>query len=202
MFIAVDGPNFSGKTHNITLLQKEFEAEGFNVVTVRGVMDSHPLGKLIHAPTRQYKKSFIVNALLVAAEKFYSFEETISRALSEGKIVISDRHLLSCFAYARLYNFDLDYLHNIYSRIPLADKSFFLDTPVETLNTRMNERANLSHTEKKFSRELESQCFKEAASYLRDRGQDIHVVDPSKLDNGLRALIGNPHSFIHQWRRD
>lgn len=189
MYIAIDGPNFSGKTSTVSRLSDYFSSQGSEVRVLNGVRSDHALGELIHRPDRLYKNSPITNSLLIAAEKFFTYYSVVRPALSRGEIVISDRYLMSCLAYGFLYDLDLKWLWTMYRDLPKADKIIYLRTSVYTLEQRMAERNDLSYSEKKFTRRAEHLAFEEAAKFLLDQCFPLVVVEEKYQNRDVSTFL-------------
>lgn len=181
MYISIDGPNGSGKSSTLETLATHLRRSGLSVTVVRGVDNSHALGQLIHCSDRQYKTPPIVNHLLIAAEKYYSYDNQILPLLKKGEIVLSDRHLITCVAYAFLYQEDPEYTWSLYSRLPSPAINICLDAHPETLQKRLSSRSELSYSETVFTRERERGAFLEAVCFAKARHLNISCIDTTNL---------------------
>ena len=101
LFITFEGPDASGKTTQIHLLEKYLHDRGIDPVTTR-----EPGGTEISEKIRQiildkdnYRMLPVTEALLYAASRAQHVGEKLLSELKSGKIVISDRFLDSSIAY-------------------------------------------------------------------------------------------------------
>ena len=93
MYIVIEGVDGSGKTTHARIL-----AEHLNAVHVVEPT-SGPIGKLIRERIGQGELNPAVMARLFAADRHDLAERVIVPALAEGKIVVSDRNLVSSLVY-------------------------------------------------------------------------------------------------------
>lgn len=100
-FIAIEGPDGSGKTSIIQALRQKLEQDGLDVVTTR-----EPGGSPIAEQIRQvildvdnHAMDVRTEALLYAASRRQHLVETILPNVQAGKLVISDRFVMSSLAY-------------------------------------------------------------------------------------------------------
>ena len=101
MFFSFDGVDGVGKSTQIRLLAEALRERGREVVTCRdpgGTALGERLREILlnHHATRIHRRS---EMLLFMASRAQLVEEVIRPALSEGKIVISDRYLLATVVY-------------------------------------------------------------------------------------------------------
>ena len=99
--IVLEGPDGSGKTTQIELLEKYLQESGYEVVRVRepgGTEISEKIREII-LDNDNCKMSYMCEALLYAASRAQLVSEVIKPALSDGKIVICDRFVYSSMVY-------------------------------------------------------------------------------------------------------
>lgn len=101
IFITMEGPDGSGKTTQIDLLEKYLEKRGYDIVISRepgGTSISEAIRKVILNP--EYKEmSHMTELLLYAAARAQLVNQVIAPALLEGKAVICDRFVESSAVY-------------------------------------------------------------------------------------------------------
>lgn len=101
LFIVMEGPDGSGKTTQINLLEEYLKEAGYECLTTRepgGTIIGEEVRKLILNP--EYKEmSPVTEMLLYAASRAQLVQEVIGPALEEGKVVISDRFVDSSIVY-------------------------------------------------------------------------------------------------------
>ncbi len=109
-FIVLEGPDGSGTTTHSKLLAERLKKEGQNVLLTAEPTDS-PIGKFIR---EQLKLKTIPSAsalqLLFCADRAAHIETVVKPALEAGKIVISDRYVISTLVYGEALGLDPDWL--------------------------------------------------------------------------------------------
>ncbi|MGH4140854.1 dTMP kinase [Clostridium sp.] len=99
--IALEGPDGSGKTTQIELLEKHLKEQGYQVVRTRepgGTEISEKIREII-LDNDNSNMSYMCEALLYAASRAQLVSEVIKPALKLGKMVICDRFVYSSMVY-------------------------------------------------------------------------------------------------------
>ncbi|MCB2293070.1 dTMP kinase [Clostridium algoriphilum] len=99
--IALEGPDGSGKTTQIQLLENHLKELGYEVVRTRepgGTEISEKIREII-LDNENCSMSYMCEALLYAASRAQLVNEVIKPALNLGKIVICDRFVYSSMVY-------------------------------------------------------------------------------------------------------
>lgn len=101
LFIVMEGPDGSGKTTQINLLEQYLKEAGYECLITRepgGTVIGEEVRELILNP--EYKEmSPVTEMILYAASRAQLVHEVIGPALEAGKIVISDRFVDSSIVY-------------------------------------------------------------------------------------------------------
>lgn len=101
LFIVMEGPDGSGKTTQINLLEQYLKEAGYECLITRepgGTVIGEEVRELILNP--EYKEmSPVTEMLLYAASRAQLVHEVIGPALEAGKIIISDRFVDSSIVY-------------------------------------------------------------------------------------------------------
>ena len=101
LFIVMEGPDGSGKTTQINLLEQYLKEAGYECLITRepgGTVIGEEVRELILNP--EYKEmSPVTEMLLYAASRAQLVHEVIGPALEVGRIVISDRFVDSSIVY-------------------------------------------------------------------------------------------------------
>lgn len=101
IFIVMEGPDGSGKSTQIRLLQEFLQAEGYDCIVTRepgGTKIGEAVRNVILNPDYE-EMSDVTEMLLYAASRAQLMAEVIEPALQEGKVVISDRFVDSSMVY-------------------------------------------------------------------------------------------------------
>lgn len=101
LFVSMEGPDGSGKTLQMDLLEERLRKEGYDVLRSRepgGTPIGEEIRKILLGP--DYKEMDpVTEALLFAASRRQHVVEKIRPALEEGKIVLLDRYVDSSLVY-------------------------------------------------------------------------------------------------------
>lgn len=100
-FITFEGPEGSGKTTQIALLQTYLRELGFNPLSTRepgGTTIGERIRIILHDPSHTGMLSR-AEVLLYLASRAQLVDEVIRPALADGKVVLCDRYAESTFAY-------------------------------------------------------------------------------------------------------
>ncbi len=100
-FIVLDGPDGAGKTTQVERLAEHLTAQGLTVLCAREPGGT-PLGEKIREILLQGDQDALghrAELLLYMASRAELVERVITPALDEGKVVLSDRFVLSSIAY-------------------------------------------------------------------------------------------------------
>ncbi len=195
IFISMEGPDGSGKTTQITLLQKHLEQCGYDEV----VITREPGGTAISEAVR----GIILNrayaemddhteAMLYAAARAQLVAEVIKPALESGKAVISDRFVDSSVVYQgmarglgvqNIYDLNAFALQGV-----MPDLTIHLDLQAEVGLSRAKNRAELDRMEAEslaFHKKV-AQGYRELAKLAPDR---IYTIDAARSIEDIHALI-------------
>ena len=105
LFLSFEGPEASGKSTQLKLLQKFFKRNNIRYVVTR-----EPGGTIVAEKLRKIildKKQLISSKeelLLLMSSRLNHINKVIKPSLNEGKIVISDRYADSTFVYQGFVN--------------------------------------------------------------------------------------------------
>lgn len=179
IFISMEGPDGSGKSTQIGLLEKHLRDVGYDEI----VITREPGGTRISEAVRglilnkEYTEmGYMTEAMLYAAARAQLVSEVIAPALEAGKAVISDRFVDSSVVYqgmARGLGVENVYNINLYATQGIMpDITIHLDLPAEIGLGRAKGRAELDRME------LESVEFhnKVAQGY-----RDLAGISPDRI---------------------
>jgi dTMP kinase len=140
MFIALEGPDFCGKTSQAELLAGRLSAQGHDTlqlsfpskspagVAARALlMSTQPFG-----PPEQ--RAVIIQACMLTDR--YAMVPLIRRHIARGGIVVADRWTPSGVIYGTLDGLDSAWLEGLHQDLPQPDLNILLWTSFEELQTR------------------------------------------------------------------
>lgn len=145
ILIAVDGPNGSGKTTIISKLNELLEDKGYNVCITKEPTETE-LGRFVRQFAEEHEGLSL--ACLVAADRYEHVKNEIVPELKNGKIVITDRYILSSFILQEIDGVDTDFILNINSNIIKPDLQVAVHVEESILQERLSERPILTRFEK------------------------------------------------------
>lgn len=137
MFIVLDGIDGSGKSTQAKLLEAWLKKRGEKVLMMHEPSSDSPLGKRIKRLVRERKKSISASKWveLFSRERRYQMKG-LKKALSEGKIVISDRYYYSTMAY----QLDEKRWKAYAKKFVKPDLALILDLPIGEALKRINKK--------------------------------------------------------------
>lgn len=141
-FITFEGADGCGKTTQSELVKKYLEEKGFEVIWTREP-GSRGLGQKIRELLLHYDGDVapMCEAFLFLADRAQNIEQNIKPAVSEGKIIICDRHTDSTIAYqgyGRGKDIEqLAYLNNLATDSMKPDITFVYDVSTDIAQTRV-----------------------------------------------------------------
>jgi len=144
VFICVEGLDGCGKTTHTKLLVEKLKKRGYDTIYTaepsRGEIGKFIKEYCLHGETRV---SSIVETLLFAADRFEHLNTEIIPALSEGKLVVSDRYVYSSLAYQGAAGLDLNWIEKINEHAIRPALALFIDVEPETVIQRLKPRKSV-----------------------------------------------------------
>jgi dTMP kinase len=139
-FVVLEGIDGSGTTTQAARLAASLRELGHSVVSTREPSDG-PIGVLVRqALTRRLVgMSDRVLALLFAADRLDHLASVVEPALAEGKVVVSDRYVLSSLAYQGM-RLPLAWVEALNAAARPADLTLFLEVDPRTAARRRHGR--------------------------------------------------------------
>lgn len=195
-FVAVDGPNGAGKSTLIKAIKEALEHKGYETYITK-----EPTGTECGDFVRQYAEGHfgIGVACLVAADRYDHIQNEILPELNKGKIVITDRYVLSTLILQRMDGVDDTFLLNLNSQVLKPNLQIAVFANEEVLQKRLLERQNLTRFEK--GKPSKEELFFMKKGILELKKQEVNVIcinNNSDLKNNVDEIV----SFIVNSRRE
>jgi len=190
-FICIEGIDASGKTTQAKLLVKNLSVKGYEVIYTtepsKGFYGKILREKILHGEKRV---PAVVEALLFAVDRLDHIEREIKPALTQGKIVVSDRYVYSSIAYQGAVGLDLKWIEEINRWALKPDLAVYLNVPVEVVIKRIKRERSVMETlqNQRKVREVYLKLVKEGKLILVDGNRPIEVVEREILQKVLKFI--------------
>jgi len=171
---------------------------GFAVFLTKEPTKSN-LGDFLRSSEESYGGACL--ACITAADRYFHIEREIQPALSEGKLVISDRYVESSLVLQRLDGCTLEFIWSLHSQILVPEMSIILVAKPETLSQRLASRGKkLSRFERTETREKELVFYHEAGVFLSAHGFNILVLENESYstDEVVNQIVVRIQEFYQQ----
>jgi dTMP kinase len=195
-FISLEGPDGSGKTSNIDYLAEQIRALGYEVVLTRApggsITAEHIRHVVLGMPHEDDPMVPMAEMLLYAASRAQTLESVTKPALRAGKVVISDRHFDSTYAYQ---GYGRGFLEETIEIERIANKNFepdltlFFDIPFELALERLALRNKAFNRLNAEGVEFRRRCFDGYAASLAQNEHRMVKIDASQTPEEVRNQI-------------
>ncbi len=145
-FIVIEGLDGSGKTTQARLLVQRLQSSHNAVYTTEP--SSGKIGSFIRDRCLYEEKRLdsAVEALLFAADRIEHVQNEVVPALTEGKLVVSDRYVYSSLAYQGSAGLKIDWINAINKLALKPDLAVFIDVAPEMVLQRLNRKKSVMET--------------------------------------------------------
>lgn len=174
--IAIEGLDGSGLTTQAGLLRNYFIQKGSDVLLTKEPTDGLIGGLIKSCLRKEWKTSPMTLQILYAADRAHHLDTEIMPALGSGKIVITDRYVLSSLAYGSM-DVDLEVLKKLNENFPKPGITVLIDNPPELCLERI--RKSRHHIEL-FEEKKKLEKIRENYHSLKGCFPDTFIVDGSR----------------------
>jgi len=169
-FFAFEGMDGSGNTTQSRLLAEFLRSEGVAVVLTKEPTEGF-VGKRIRAVLQKHATATPLELQqMFVADRREHMGNLVEPALKSGKVVITDRYMLSTLAYGGL-DIDMEKLRAMNSAFRVPDMTFVIDVQPEVAMDRVHGR--LSQAGK---RREDAELFEDARKLERVRANYLRVA--------------------------
>lgn len=181
--IAIDGPNGAGKTTIIQELKKELERR-----EIEACFTKEPTENELGCFVRKYaeKCDGISVACMVAADRYHHLKDEIVPQLEKGKIVITDRYVLSSLILQRMDEVSEEFILALSREIIQPDLQIAVFADSDVIQNRLKERSCLNRFEKGNKTNIELEYMERGIQVLQAQGIDVFRLTN---DNNLRNSV-------------
>ena len=197
-FITFEGIDGSGKSTQLRLLAGDLRVRGFDVLTTMEPGGT-PLGRHLRTAFLETEENVapLAELLLFAADRAQHVNFLIEPALTQGRIVISDRYADATAAYqgaGRGFNEKI-----IAQVIELAtgglkpDLTLFFDIPIETAISRTKNRHQSEATQNRMDKETAEFYERVRTAYLKIAAEELNrfrIIDASRSIEEIHRQVG------------
>lgn len=184
--IAVDGPNGAGKTTIIQELKKELEKRRIEACFTKEPTDNE-LGCFV----REYAERFdgISVACLVAADRYQHLRDEIVPQLEKGKIVITDRYVLSSLILQRMEEVSEEFILALNNEIVQPDLQIAVFADRDVIQNRLKERSCLTRFERGNKTNKELEYMEKGIQVLQEQGIDVfQLINDNNLGDSVAKV--------------
>jgi dTMP kinase len=174
LFVAFDGPNGVGKSTLIECVNSELTSRGFEVFATKEPTDTD-LGHFVRRISEYLDGESLT--CLVAADRYQHLKETVIPQLEAGKIVITDRYVLSSLILQCMDNVTTEFVLATNGQALIPDIQVAVSADIAALQERLGERDDLTRFERGHRSEEELKFMNLGISALREREIDVLEVD-------------------------
>jgi dTMP kinase len=185
--IALEGIDGAGTTTHTRLLREHLSARGLEVHTTNEPSRG-PIGRLLrsalHGDEPLNEQSL---ALLFAADRLDHVVSEVEPHLSGGRVVITDRYVMSSLAYQSL-TLPMAWVAEINGFAPKADVTLFLRVSPQVADQRVEARGGPRELYEKLEKQVAIAKAYEAALERGELGR-VHVVDAEQSVSEVAQAI-------------
>lgn len=193
-FIAFEGANGVGKSTVIKKIYDRLSSEGKEVV-----LTNEPSNTKMGLLSREIANEITGKSLacLGASDRFYHVENIILPEINKGKIVLSDRNILSAFVFNKMDGISFEYTERLYEGITYPEVVILLYASPQIVYERLKKRDELTRYEK-VRIGYEQEVINESVRYLRKRNIEIYEVstEVSEIETTKRV-----YDIINQYSK-
>ena len=188
-FISIDGPNGVGKSTLLAGVKLELEELGYEVYYTKEPSETQ-LGNF----TREYAENHggLALACLVAANRYEHLNMEIIPNLETGKIVVSDRYLLSSLILQRMDGVSEELILSINNDVILPDLQIAICADEDIIQKRLSVRSILTRFEEGNQTLKELNYMKLGVQSLKKIGVNVlSVVNNDRLDMNIETIVNH-----------
>lgn len=194
-FVAIDGQNGVGKSTLIEAIKIKMQSLGYIVYITKEPTNTE-LGRFTRRFAEEY--SGISLACLVAADRYKHIENEIVPELKKGKLVITDRYVLSSLILQEMDGVSDTFVLNLNAEIIKPDLQLAVFADSEVLQKRLAERSILTRFEKGNQSNSELYYMEKGIKELEKRNVNImRIYNNDNLNVNVEKVVSY---MINNWR--
>ena len=173
-FVAIDGPNGVGKTTLLEEIEKIIKSKNVQLYKTKEPTNSI-LGKFIREISEEINGDTL--ACLVSADRYEHLKNEIIPELKKGKIVITDRYILSSLILQVMDGVKESFILNLNSKIIKPDLQLAIFAEEEIIQNRLKQRDKLTRFEKNNQSKKEINNMKKGIDKLRKLNVEVLCIN-------------------------
>ena len=195
-FVAIDGPNGVGKTTLLEAIKKRMKDKDIQIYMTKEPTNSI-LGKFIKEISEEITGDSL--ACLISADRYEHLKNEIIPELKKGKIVITDRYILSSLILQVMDGVKDSFILNLNSKIIKPDLQLAIFAAEKVIQERLEQREKLTRFEKNNQSKKELINMKKGIEKLKELNVKILCVDnSSNLEDNAAKIVDY---IIDNWRK-
>lgn len=194
-FVSIDGPNGVGKSTLIEAIKIKMESLGYIVYTTKEPTNTE-LGRFIRRFAEEH--SGISLACLVAADRYEHIVNEIVPELKKGRLVITDRYVLSSLILQEIYGVSDIFILNSNAEIIKPDLQLAVFADEDVLQKRLSERNILTRFEK--GNQSNSELYYMEKGIVELEKRDVNVMRIYNNDNLKLNVEKVVSCIVNNWR--
>lgn len=189
LLVALDGPNGAGKTTLINALKEELENNRYNICLTNEPTETD-LGKYVRKFAEEHEG--ISLACLVAGDRYEHLNNNIIPELEKGKIVITDRYILSSLILQEMDGVKTDYILTINGNIIKPDLQVAVYADENILHERLNQRNIITRFEKNNQSNVELYYMSKGIKTLQAEGVEVlQICNNTNIEKNVKTIISH-----------
>ena len=195
-FVAIDGPNGVGKTTLLEEIEKIIKSKNIQLYKTKEPTNSI-LGKFIREISEEINGDTL--ACLVSADRYEHLKNEIIPELKKGKIVITDRYILSSLILQVMDGVKESFILNLNSKIIKPDLQLAIFAEEEIIQNRLKQRDKLTRFEKNNQSKKEINNMKKGIDKLRKLNVEVLCINNNDdLEYNANKIVDY---IIENWRK-
>lgn len=195
-FVAIDGPNGVGKTTLLEEIEKIIKSKNIQLYKTKEPTNSI-LGNFIREISEEINGNTL--ACLVSADRYEHLKNEIIPELEKGKIVITDRYVLSSLILQVIDGVKENFILNLNSQIIKPDLQLAIFADEKVIQERLDQRETLTRFEKNNQSKKEINNMKKGIEKLRKLNIEVLCINNN---NDLEYNANKIADYIiENWRK-
>jgi dTMP kinase len=195
-FVAIDGPNGVGKTTLLEEIEKIIKSKNIQLYKTKEPTNSI-LGKFIREISEEINGDTL--ACLVSADRYEHLKNEIIPELKKGKIVITDRYILSSLILQVMDGVKESFILNLNSKIIKPDLQLAIFAEEEIIQNRLKQRDKLTRFEKNNQSKKEINNMEKGIEKLKKLNIEVLSINNNDdLEYNANKIVDY---IIENWRK-